>query len=327
MHPHWLPRLIATANKYDAAGSKFLEGHILDHLIGDRIYAEINPLRSEEGGTRSFRFSYSHPPLQQMPSRDKELGPLIRSVFLPEDGEIWCTVDCSQQEFRFVVHHATIRNLPGAKEAVERYYNDPDTDFHALAGEITGIPRDDAKSVNFAKIYGAGVKKFAQMIGKPLAEAQKLYAQYDQQLPFLSRLDAACQNEARQRGYTVLYDDARRHWNNGHRAGVAERRGPCERKEANRRVKDPSHPWYRRQLWLARIHTALNAQIQGDAARHTKLWMRAVWREGVVPLLQMHDGLELSVTTREQGERVARLACEAVKLEVPMRADIKYGRT
>src|SRR5262249_7736105 len=57
------------------------------------------------------------------------------------------------------------------------------------------------------------------------------------------------------------------------------------------------------------------------------LWMRAVWREGIVPLLQMHDGLELSVTTREQGELVARLACEAVKLEVPMRADIKYGRS
>ena len=121
VHPHWLPRLIATANKYDAAGSKFLEGHILDHLIGDRVYGEINPHRSEEGGTRSFRFSYSNPPLQQMPSRDKELGPLIRSVFLPEEGEIWCTVDCSQQEFRFVVHHAIIRNLPGAKEAVERY--------------------------------------------------------------------------------------------------------------------------------------------------------------------------------------------------------------
>ena len=42
-HPHWLPQLIATANKYDHAGSTFLEGHILEHLIGGRIYAEINP--------------------------------------------------------------------------------------------------------------------------------------------------------------------------------------------------------------------------------------------------------------------------------------------
>ena len=55
--------------------------------------------------------------------------------------------------------------------------------------------------------------------------------------------------------------------------------------------------------------------------------MLACWREGIVPLLQMHDGLELSVTRREQGERVAQLACGAVKLEVPMRADIKFGRS
>ena len=50
--------------------------------------------------------------------------------------------------------------------------------------------------------------------------------------------------------------------------------------------------------------------------------MRACWREGIVPLLQMHDALDCSVTTREQGELVARLGCEAVKLEVPMRVDL-----
>src|SRR5262249_37699859 len=146
-HPHWLPRLIATANKYDAAGSKFFEGHILAHLIGDRIYGEINPFRSEDGGTKSSRFSYSNPPLQQMPARDEELGPLIRRVFLPEDhrDERWCTVDCSQQEFRFVVHNAAIRNLPGAVEAAELYRKNPDADFHAIVAEMTGLGRDMAK--------------------------------------------------------------------------------------------------------------------------------------------------------------------------------------
>ena len=71
---------------------------------------------------------------------------------------------------------------------------------------------------------------------------------------------------------------------------------------------------------------ALNALIQGSAARHTKLWMRACWREGVVPLLQMHDALECSVATREQAELVARLCVEAVELRVPMRCDLKFGR-
>ena len=245
-HPHWLPQLIATANKYDHAGSTFLEGHILAHLIGDRIYAEINPHRSEEGGTRSFRFSYSNPPLQQMPSRDEELGPLIRSVFLPEEGELWCTVDCSQQEFRFVVHHAAIRNLPGAKDAVERYRTDPDTDFHALASEITGLPRKDAKNVNFAKIYGAGMEKFAEMIGKPLREAQAIYAQYDRRLPFISRLADAAQREANRLGYTVLYDGARRHWDRWAPQVYSKGAGPCSLEEAQQRIRDPGTPGFAR---------------------------------------------------------------------------------
>ena len=92
-HQHWLPQGIAIANKYEAAGTKFLEGHILKHIVGGRIYAEIHSFRADEGGTRSSRFSYSNPPLQQMPVRDKELGPMIRSVFLPEEGEIWCKPD------------------------------------------------------------------------------------------------------------------------------------------------------------------------------------------------------------------------------------------
>ena len=120
-----------------------------------------------------------------MPSRDKELGPLIRSVFLPEEGEVWCKPDISQQEFRFVVHHAVLRNLPGAKEAAEHYRSNPDADFHAIVAEMTGLDRDLAKAVNFAKIYGAGVKKFAEMIGKPLSEAQAIIAQYDSRLPFV----------------------------------------------------------------------------------------------------------------------------------------------
>jgi DNA polymerase I-like protein with 3'-5' exonuclease and polymerase domains len=326
-HPHWLPQLIATANKYHAAGSKFLEGHILAHLIGDRVYAEINPFRSEQSGTKSFRFSYSNPPLQQMPSRDEELGPLIRRVFLPEEGELWCTVDCSQQEFRFVVHHAAIRKLPGAIEAVERYRNDPDTDFHEMASAMTALVRKDAKGFNFAKIYGAGIKKIAEMTGKPLAEAQKLNAQYDQKLPFISRLAIACQNEANRLGYTLLYDGARQHWDLWATRDYSKGTGPCSLEEAMARLRDPQHPWFGGRLHRAGIHTALNALIQGSAARHTKLWMLACWRAKKVPLLQMHDGLELSVTQREQGELVARLACEAVKLEVPMRADIKFGRS
>ena len=326
-HPHWLPQLIAQANKHHKAGHGFLEDHILNHIINGRIYAEINPHRGEGGGgTRSLRFSYDHPPLQQIPSRDEELAPLIRGVFLPEAGEVWAKPDVSQQEFRLVVHYAVQYNIPRANEAAELYRSDPNADFHKLTQAMTGLDRTSAKNTNFAKIYGAGVKKFAEMINKPLHAAERIYAQYDQYFPFISRLSGLCQREAKQKGFTTLYDGARRHWNYWE-ANHGKGGGPCPLEEAKQRALDPEHPWYGHPLRRWKIHTALNALIQGSAARHTKLWMRACWREGIVPLLQMHDALDCSVTTREQAEMVARLGCEAVKLEVPVRVDLHFGRS
>jgi DNA polymerase I-like protein with 3'-5' exonuclease and polymerase domains/RecA-family ATPase len=327
-HAHWLPRLIAEANKYNKAAADFLQAHIIAHAVNGRLHAEINPHRSEESGTKSSRFSYSDPPLQQMPSRDAELAPLIRGVFLPEDGEVWAKPDASQQEFRFVVHYANQHRLRRADEAVARYRDDADADFHALAAGLTGLDRTSAKAVNFAKIYGAGVTKFAAMIGKPVEEAQRLYERYDREMPFLHALSDIYSARAHTPGYITLYDGARRHFNRFAPPGKwSKGAGPCEIEEAHARVRDPGHPWYRQRLQRVDRHTALNALIQGSAARHTKLWMRAVWREGIVPLLQMHDCLDCSVASREQAELVARLGCDAVQLDVPMRVDLKYGRS
>ena len=326
-HPHWLPQLIVKADKYNNAAVNVLQGYILDHVVRGRIHAEIHPHRSDEGGTRSLRFSYSNPPLQLMPSHDEELALLIRGVFLPEEGEVWAKPDISQQEFRFIVHYAARHKLRGAQQAVDRYRNDPDTDFHSFVAEITGLDRQAAKSVNFAKAFGAGVRKFAQMIGKPESEARVLYGKYDHALPFVQQLSRRCDSAARDTGHLTLYDGARRHWESWV-PGVAWTKGagPCPRDEAERRIKDPTHPWYRYGgLRRADTHKAMNALIQGSAARHTKLWMRACWREGIVPLLQMHDALDCSVSSPAQAELVAQLGCDAVSLEVPMRVDLKFG--
>ena len=231
-------------NKYEHAGSTFLEGHILGHLIGDRIYGEINPHRSEVGGTKSFRFSYSNPPLQQMPSRDEELGPQIRRVFLPEEGELWAENDISQQEFRHIVHYAVAQGLRKAMEVAERYRADPDTDFHQLAATWTGLDRKSAKGVSFGRLYGISLRTFAAMIGKPEGEARAIYDRYDRELPFVKQLSARCQNTAAKQGYLVLYDGARRHWGAWEAGEIAWTKGmgACSREEAERRVRDPIIP-------------------------------------------------------------------------------------
>jgi DNA polymerase I-like protein with 3'-5' exonuclease and polymerase domains len=327
-HSHWLPQLIVKADKYNNAAVNFLGNYILGHTVKGRVHAEIHPHRSDEGGTRSLRFSYSHPPLQLMTAHDEELAPLIRGVFLPEKGEVWAKPDVSQQEFRFIVHYAIKHGLRKAKEAAERYRTDPNTDFHQLVSDWTGLERSSAKNTNFAKAFGAGVRKFAAMIGKTESEARAIYGRYDRELPFVKQLAARCQNTAAKQGYLELYDGARRHWDSWEAPGVAWTKGmgPCSREEAERRIADPNHPWYRRWLRRAETHKAMNALIQGSAARHTKLWMRACWREGIVPLLQMHDALDCSVASPELAERVAQLGREAVALEVPMKVDLKFGR-
>jgi DNA polymerase-1 len=272
-HPHWLPQLIVKADKYNNAAVNVLETYILRHAVNGRFHAEIHPHRSESNGTKSSRFSYSDPPLQLMPSRDEELAPLIRGVFLPAEAEVWARPDVSQQEFRFVVDCANKHKLRKAAEAVARYLSDPNTDFHEFAAALTRLSRSAAKGVNFAYIYGAGVEKLAEMIGVSGAEAKRILNQYDRQLPFLRQLSDLCEQQACKQGYIVLYDGARRHfdkfappkrWQQG--------AGPCSFEEARARLRDPNHPWYRRgPLYRTHTHTALNALIQGSAARHTKL--------------------------------------------------------
>ena len=71
--------------RVNKANTTFIDT-ILRHEHKGRIHAEINQIRSDQGGTVTGRFSYNSPNLQQIPARHKELGPMIRSLFIPEEG-------------------------------------------------------------------------------------------------------------------------------------------------------------------------------------------------------------------------------------------------
>jgi len=335
-HTHWLPRLVARAEQLTEAADKFVQGFILDYAHQGRLHAHINQYRGEEGGTRSFRFSYADPPLQQMPARDGELAPLIRGFFEPEPGEEWAAPDYSQQEYRLIVSyskkigeaqrhksdwHAMVADK--ATEAAQRYINDPDTDFHVLVADWTGLDRKPAKDTNFAKAFGAGVPKFATMINKLREEAQQIYDLYDNELPFVKESSEFCKRLADNRGYMVLLDGARSHfdmwepaWYDKGEGWVAP--GPLDYAKAK---------WPNRRLRRSHTHKAFNRLIQGSAARMMKLAIRDCAREGLIPLIQMHDELGFSVSSREQVVRIVELMVNCVKLEVPVKVDAEVGPT
>lgn len=335
---HWLPKLLVRAKANHDAGEKFIGNYVQSFANNGRLHASINQFKSESGGTRTYRFSYDSPPLQQMPHRDEEISALIRGVFLPEEGETWLAADYSQQEYRLIVHYAEVMGLRKAKEAGDRYRNDRRTDFHSMVAEMTGLERKPAKDTNFAKSYGAGVAKFAAMINKPEPEARAIMEQYDERMPFVQELFERCQSKAERTGFIKLLDGARIHFDTwepaylsreerarGWGSGGVIKMANCSRQEAESRVSDKDHPWYGKRLRRANCRKASNALIQGGAARQTKMAMRACWREGLVPLLQLHDELDFSVAREADGKRACEIMSSVVELRVPMLVDAEYG--
>lgn len=332
-HPHPLCRAIARARYYQMIEDKFIRGFLLDYCHRGRLHAEVNQLRDDEGGTRSHRFSYSDPPLQQMPSpkrgsdEAKAAGRLIRSCFLPEEGERWAGCDYHSQEFRLMVHFASLLGLSKAADAVEKYQRDPATDFHTMVAEMTGLPRPEAKDVNFAKAFGAGVGRFSEMTGRSREESRRIMDQYDEELPFIKGESDRCKKAADRRGYVRLIDGARcrfDEWEPGYGYEGPYHR-PCGLEEARRRAaRGSGHDWAGANLRRAYTHKAMNRLIQGSAARQTKIAMRDLWRLGIVPMLQMHD--EINVSGGEETGRVLRDVMErAVELVIPVKADLGVG--
>jgi DNA polymerase I-like protein with 3'-5' exonuclease and polymerase domains len=339
-HQHWFPRAIYHVRHQADLCNKFLRGYIRDYAHKGRIHATINQFKSEGGGARSHRFSYADPPLQQMPSRDDEYAPLIRSCFCPEPGEIWGALDFNQQEYRLIVHVAELLRARGAKQAGDRYRSDPRTDFHMYVVALTKLERRRAKDTNFAKAYGAGIPKFALMIGTSEEEAKRIYDLYDEELPFVRQASERYSSFAAKHGYIKMIDGARNHFNlwepqyrDFAREYYAKKENkkievfPCSWEEIQVRVNNKDHPWYGERIRRAFTHKAFNRMIQGSAARQTKKAMVDIWQAGYCPLIQMHDELGFSLTNERDGNILKELMCEAVQLTFPVLADLEYGVT
>jgi len=162
-HEHPLVNKIAKAREINKAHTTFIDT-IIKHEHKGRIHADINQLRSDQGGTVTGRFSYSNPNLQQIPARNKDLGPMIRSLFIPESGCEWGCFDYSQQEPRLVVHYASL-DQDTSVFAVKDSYLQNDADFHTIVAKMADIPRSDAKTINLGLFYGMGKAKLQAELG------------------------------------------------------------------------------------------------------------------------------------------------------------------
>lgn len=155
----------------------------------DLIHASIL-----QHGTKTGRFSYAAPNLQNIPKDEPKENPYcVRGCFVPEKGNIFLSLDYSQQEYRLMLDYAgetrVIKEVMGGK------------DLHQAIADMAKISRKQAKTLSFAILYGSGPAKVAEMLGIPEREARKLRDNYLLALPRVDKLIADVISRNRQKGH------------------------------------------------------------------------------------------------------------------------------
>jgi len=317
--PHPVAKLIVEARETNKTHSTFLQPYMDFSKKTGRVHPHVNQMRNDDGGTITGRLSMNSPNLQQVPARHEIIGPMVRSLFLPEQGDIWASNDFSSQEPRLLVHYAHLLDLPGAEKMVDAYRNDPATDFHQMVADMAGIKRKAAKTIGLGLMYGMGKGKLANELDLSTAEASDLINSFHTKVPFLKgtvnavmkRIDhpatgGAIRTLLGRKCRFPLWEPVEWGVNKAlpHAQAVVE---------------------YGPRIKRAGTYKGLNKLIQGSAADQTKAAMVALAKAGFDPILQVHDEVALSVKNRGAAQEAAEIMANAVRLEVPSRCDVEVG--
>ena len=223
----------------------FLGGHVLGHMVGERVYPTINQTAGEDGGTRSGRLSYQDPAMQQIPSRNKKVAAVVKEVFLPEPGQVWLSGDMNSFEVRVFAHLVSLYNTA----LQEIYAANPKMDFHQWVADLMGIPRNaakqgeaNAKQINLSMIFNSGKGAIAHKLGLPWEwaefethskhtgkheviryrkagpEAEALISQYHSKVPGVSTLADRAKMISESRGYIKTFTGRRLHCVRGYKS-------------------------------------------------------------------------------------------------------------
>jgi|TARA_R110002072_G_scaffold14201_5_gene59119 DNA polymerase I-like protein with 3'-5' exonuclease and polymerase domains len=312
---HPVAQMIMKIRELNKAHSTFIDT-IIKHEHNGRIHADIRQLKGETGGTVTGRLSMSNPNLQQVPARDKEIGPLIRSLFLPEEGQKWCSADFSQQEPRILTHFAHRSRYEGVDSVAEAYIAG-EADFHQEVADLVGIDRKTAKTIGLGIMYGMGKGKLADQLGVDVEEASDILVRFNTYAPFVRQMADTVMRSATTRGYIKTLLGRRCHFDMWEPKQYGTGR-PLKYKEALHE--------YNGEIKRAFVYKALNKLIQGSAADMTKKALLDCYNASHKPLLQVHDELVFSVETEKEVKEIVEIMESSVQLEVPNKVDAEIGK-
>lgn len=340
-------KLLVVAREMAMLRSTFVDA-VREHAIINpytdeaRIHCSFNQLRrskDEDGddedtkGAAYGRLSCENPNLQQQPSPDKkDYGKRWRSIYLPDDGELWGTFDYSQQEPRMAIHYAVLAGAAyigafaheAALRAAQQYHQDPKTDFHDMMTRMVygddiyervgkdqfKLLRRGCKEIYLGLSYGMGGPKLCRKLGLPTKviegkggrmievagdEGQKLIDTFNAKVPFVRQTAFVAQQRAKEVGYIVTL--------------------------SGRRCRFPKDE-FGNYDWT---HKAFNRLVQGASADQTKMALVALVDAGFSLQLQVHDEVDRGVANDNEARDVATIMETCADLTVPSRVDIEIG--
>lgn len=331
MH-HPFAKLITEIKSYRKIQSTFVRGYILGKNVNGKIHAQFHQMRSDDGGTVSGRFSSSDPNLQNIPSRHPILGPLCRSLFIPDHGHAgWWSGDYKQIEYRFMVHFAV---GPGADEIRSLFVADPEVDYHNVMVDIikdasgVTIARKPAKTINFGLLYGMMLKTLSAKMAMLEDEARPILDAYHKGAPFIKATMDAYEQEAYDKGYVETILGRKSFFD----LWIPQRGGwgkPALPRDLALREYGPA-------IKLDGTHKAINRVLQGSSADQMKMGMLRGWKDGLydvigVPRLTVHDELNFSKrdnspATNEGFKELANLMQTVIPLKIPVLVDTAVGK-
>ncbi|MBQ5999139.1 MAG: DNA polymerase I [Treponema sp.] len=304
---------------YDSVPKMILEYRELTKLLS--TYVETLPTMTDKDdrihtdfiqtGTATGRLSCRDPNLQNIPVRN-EAGRRIRSAFSAPEGKILISADYAQIELVILAH------LSGDEHMSKAFIDG--TDVHkATAALIYSVEPDavtpemrrTAKTINFGVIYGMSAFRLANDLGISRSQAAEFIENYDKLYSAITKFKAE----------TIAFAES-----NGYVTTIFGRRRPIANINSRNKLEKAS---------AERI--AVNTPVQGSAADIVKKAMIDVNRalkeknNGARLLLQVHDELILECpddnTVIEETLAIVKDKMEnAVKLNVPLRVSIEYGK-
>jgi DNA polymerase-1 len=301
---HEVPKLLMDYRELEKLRSTYVEA--LPQLVNPRtgrIHTSFNQTVAATG-----RLSSSNPNLQNIPIRTP-LGREIRKGFVSAPGSTFLGVDYSQVELRILAHFSRDEAFVQAfTRGIDVHRQTASVIFGVPVDDVTPAMRGQAKTVNFATIYGQGPFSLARQLGIGRDEARAFIDTYFERFAGVRAYLDEQVTKARELGYveTVL----------GRRRYVPELK---------------SRNWNVRQFGE---RVAQNTPIQGTAADMIKLAMLRVQRAldhlegGARMLLQVHDELLFEVPEDEVDavrEVVVQEMESAMQLDVPLVAEWGVG--